>query len=269
MIVVGGTALITLLGLFGVWSYMAQLAVDPVDRPSLAMALFAFDEGRLDDARAIVGKMQHEARPEMFGGALFVLGAVKANEADTARSDERQRAMHLVAARYLQKARLLGVPPARETQAKYLHARSLILGQQGQLGIPLLNEIVTDGGMPGADIDVLLVHANLHAPDPNLAAALSHSERALATDQLPESDRAPMRLVRTRLSLDWVGSRRLARRSRRAAQPTPESGNCLPDDWTSMRRKNSPQTLRSVRRCWSRGASCWSPPSRATPWEVR
>ena len=77
--------------------------------------------------------MKSRGTPEAlkdFGSYLYILGAVKSYQADKEWSDDRKRATHLIAARYLQKARELGVPDEREGQLIYLLGQSLVYGNQ-------------------------------------------------------------------------------------------------------------------------------------------
>ncbi|HEX6963882.1 MAG TPA: hypothetical protein VF175_18590, partial [Lacipirellula sp.] len=75
---------LTLLGmLFASWSYFGQVALEPVDPSKVEAAIAALDAGLFEEAKMLVGQMQRQpAPPELLGGALFVLGAVKAHEAE-------------------------------------------------------------------------------------------------------------------------------------------------------------------------------------------
>jgi len=172
-------------GLFATWSYLAHLAVSQEEKKTIAMAFEALDTNNFEDAKNIVGEIQtqNEAVPE-FGGALFVLGAVKAAQADMEWSQDRQRAMHLVAARYLQKARELGVPQERKDQAELLVGRSLIRGNRPQAGIEILQNIIDRLDRPAPEIHLLLAAAYQSTAEPNLAAALQHMEAVLSSTNL-------------------------------------------------------------------------------------
>jgi TolA-binding protein len=202
MVLCGALGVLIASCVFACWSYLAHLAVDKREPASLAMALFALDEGRLEDARAIVGQMQNEPRPEMFGGALYVLGALKVAEAQEARSEDRQESTYVVAARYLQRARELGVPALREKHAKFLLGKSLILSGQSREGILLLEQLLEDGGSTDPEIHPLLVVAYLNSPHPDLAAALHHSERTLVEVDLTEQARAAELIRRATIQVD-------------------------------------------------------------------
>jgi tetratricopeptide (TPR) repeat protein len=182
---------LTMLGLvFASWSYFGQVALETADPASIELAIKALDEGRPDDAKSIIGQMQRQpAAPELLGGALFVLGAVKAQEADHENSPERRRVMHELAARYLQKARTLGVPGDREGRSAYLLGRSLALSGQANRAVPPLEEALRDPTQPELEIHSLLVTALLSGDDPKLAAALQHNAQVLADPELSEEKR--------------------------------------------------------------------------------
>ncbi len=177
----GVLGLIALIGTFALWSYLAHLAVDAVSPVTIEMALAALDARDTDEAKNLVGQMQQgPASMESLGGALFVLGAAKGYDADKEWSVERRRVMHLVAARYLQKAQVLGPPPQHEGQLLFLLGRSLILGNQSHSGIPLLEEALKDNSLPLTEIHALLASAYLQIPDPDPDAALKHNELLLS-----------------------------------------------------------------------------------------
>jgi len=189
-----GLALAVVCGsVFATWSYLAHLAVDDPDLKTIEMALVALDADRFEEAKSIVGQIQEQPNPQPeFGGALFVLGAAKAAQADQEWSLERQRAMHLIAARYLQKARDLGVPQGRESEAEFLVGRSLILGNEPAAGIAVLKHAVQDPTLPTTEIHTLLTDAYQSIPEPDLPAALSHNQAVLDDNSLnaPERDAA-------------------------------------------------------------------------------
>ncbi len=177
-------------GMFAIWSYLAHLAVSHEEQYTLARALAALDNKEYEQAKNIVGEMQKRGADEAdFGGALFVLGSVKAAQAEQEWSKDRQRAMHLIAARYLQKARELGVPKRLENISRYMVGRSLVLGNQPQAGIEVLEGLLRNTDQESAtELHVLLAEAYQAIPEPNLSAALAHNQAALNDSTLdPES----------------------------------------------------------------------------------
>ena len=200
MLIASSIALVGLGSLFTAWSYVARLAVTQENPATLARALEALDTGKYDEARSIVRRMQQgEDASLTFGSSLFVLGAVKAYEAEGEWSADRKRAVYLVAARYLQKARELGVPPIREGDLNYKLGLSLIRGNQAEEGIKILENSLGDERLPRTEILTLLTDAYLTTPDPNLAAALQHIEEVLQDETLSESERNNALLARTKI----------------------------------------------------------------------
>ena len=184
--IAGAGGLILLAGLFAAWSYVAHLAIDSLKPATIDMALAALDAGKLDEAKSIVGDMQNlVATPELIGGAMFVLGAVKAREADAEASDERRSATYQLAARYLTKAHAQGVPEGREAQAAYLLGKSLVEGGQSEAGISHLEDALKRHAEPAGEIHALLVRAMVDSPKPDLEAALAHNQQVIADPALP------------------------------------------------------------------------------------
>jgi len=191
MALVGSLAFVALGGTFTAWSYLAHLAVGDENLATLARALEAMDNENFEEARSIVGRMQRKKdEPYGLGGSLFVLGTVKAAEAEQEWSADRRRAMHLVAARYLQKARSLDVPPVRDGQLNFLLGQSLIRGNQPQAGIDVLKELLDDSQMPITEIHALLSDAYLGIPEPDLESALKHNQSLLSDNSLAKKRRA-------------------------------------------------------------------------------
>ncbi len=191
MALVGVLLFLGLGSLFATWSYLAHMAVQREFPVSLGMALYALDVKEYDKAKHVIGQLERRSEtPQDFGGALFVLGAAKAYQADSEWSLARQRAMYLMAARYLRKALALGVPEDRVLQAKYLLGLSLVRGNQPEPGITELLAIAAEESLPTSDIHSLLTSAYRALPEPDLPSALKHSQIFLADKKLTGPDRA-------------------------------------------------------------------------------
>ncbi len=196
MALVGTLFIIVFGSLFATWSYLAHLAVHSGEQFSLARALVALDEQDFEKAKNIVGEMQRQGGDsEEFGGALFVLGTVKAAQADLEWSKDRQRAMHLIAARYLQKARELGVPERLKSQALFMVGQSLVKGNQPQAGIDVLQAALGNESLPTTKIHALLAAAYQTISNPNLSAALKHNLAVLDDTALPSHQRITASIV--------------------------------------------------------------------------
>ncbi|MEM9185673.1 MAG: tetratricopeptide repeat protein [Planctomycetota bacterium] len=183
-----GLGLGMLSGMIWLRAYLAKLSARaPI---TIASALEALDRGDYSDAQNRVGAAQQESGVVApLGESLFVLGAVKAHEAEGQWSASRGRAMHLVAARYLQQARSLGVPLGREAQAVFLLGRSLVRGNQPEGAIAALNEALEYPELPHTEIHSLLTTAFLALPEPDLEAALTSNGEVIADESLSELER--------------------------------------------------------------------------------
>ena len=186
--------------MFAAWSYLAHLAVNKNEEYTLARALVALEEQDYEKAKNIIGEMQQQGvDSQEFGGSLFVLGAVKAAQAELEWSKDRQRAMHLVAARYLQKASELGVPDRLKNQALFLLGRSSILGSQPKKGIEVLDLVLSDTSLPTTKIHALLAEAYQSTLEPDLAAALEHNQAVLNDTKLDTLRRHAAALIQAEI----------------------------------------------------------------------
>lgn len=175
-----------LVAMFATWSLLAHVAVDSLTPVTIASAFEALDQGRYDDARAIIADMQDRpATPDLLSGALVVLGTAKAQEANEESTADRRRALYQVAARYLKQAVERELPSLRRRHAVYLLGKSLVSGGEPEAGIAVLEEALRDPEQPATEIHALLVRAYLNAPDPRLNDALAHNKRVLQDVNAP------------------------------------------------------------------------------------
>ena len=193
-------AALTVLLLLGVtvaaFSLAEQYAEEVVERDYVQLALKALDEGRYNDAKSLIGQMQQQAAsPRQLSSALFVLGVVKAQEAEAEVAASRRRAMHEIAVRYLTKALKLELDESRRGQASFLLGKSLVRCGQTQEAIRVLEESLNDPKQPAAEIHALLVVAHLDGRGPDLKAALRHNEIVLADPALQDAQRQHASIV--------------------------------------------------------------------------
>jgi tetratricopeptide (TPR) repeat protein len=197
--------LMALAATFAAWSYVAHLAVESLKPPSIEMALAALDAGQFEEARTLIGDMQSfVATPQLVGGAMFVLGAVKAHEADQETSTERRSGTYQVAARYLRQAHAQEIPDGRDAQAAYLTGKSLVLSGQGAAGLPMLEQALAGKPENAAEIHALIVMALLSTPGADLNKALAHNEQVIADESLVgvQRDEALLLRAETLMRLD-------------------------------------------------------------------
>jgi tetratricopeptide (TPR) repeat protein len=196
MAVAGLTVLLLLGGSVAAFSLAEQWAEEVVERDYVQLALKALDDGKYNDAKSLIGQMQQRpASPRQLSSALFVLGVVKAQEADAEAAASRRRAMHEIAARYLKKALKLELDESRHGQANYLLGRSLVRSGQAQEAIRVLEESLNDPQQPAAEIHSLLVIAHLDGREPDLKSALRHNEIVLADPALEDAKRQHATIV--------------------------------------------------------------------------
>ena len=185
-VIVAGTILSLIAITMAGWAYLASVALDS-GQLSCDDILKALDESRYEDARADVSQMlKSGALPRSeYGGPLFVLGAVKINDAETQATPDRRRLEYLVASRYLSEARAYGFPPQRLTQGLYLLGQSLVECGQFNEGLEVLDELLADEATKD---DALALEAHrliattcLLMPSPNLNRALAHNSALLAS----------------------------------------------------------------------------------------
>lgn len=188
------------MGLFAFWSYLGHVTVIDIPVVTLDMAWKALDQQKYDEARNLIVEIQRNPRDlKDFGSYLYILGAVKSYQADKEWSDDRKRASHLIAARYLQKSRELGVPDEREGQLIYLLGQSLVYGNQPQEGIAVLQESLKRLTAPPIQLRRLLTEAYLNLPNPNFDAALEQNRFLISDESLDASERADALLTQSQI----------------------------------------------------------------------
>lgn len=168
--------------------------------PVIDVALEKLDEGDLEFAERYVRQMQRDRSiaTREYGGPLFVLGAVRAMQAERQWAPERRRHDYLVASKYLNEARALGVPEGREYEALYLLGKACIGSRQLELGVEVLEEALAAGIPEETSIHGLLCRAHFYADYPDYPKSLHHAEQVLADAGIEPQARGPAVLRRAR-----------------------------------------------------------------------
>lgn len=196
MALAGLTVFMLLGGTVAAFSLFQQWAEEVVERDYVQLALKALDEGKYNEAKSLIGQMQQQpASPRQLSSALFILGVVKAQEADAEPAASRRRALHEIAARYLNKSLKLELDESRRGQANFLLGCSLVRSGETKQAIRVLEESLNDPQQPAAEIHSLLVSAHLDGRDPDLKSALKHNEFVLADPQLEDAKRQHATIV--------------------------------------------------------------------------
>jgi tetratricopeptide (TPR) repeat protein len=199
-VVAAASLLATFTGL--AWSVLVRNAAEADDHVTLGDALLALDEGDYEVARSLVYAIrQREAPlPEDYGGTAFILGAIRALEAE-AMTAPRRKAAYFIASRYLKEAVSHGFPNGREAEGQLLLGLSLNEAERFEEAIPALHEALRLNPQQQTALHRMLATANLHAPEGDLMAAEEYCDLALSDRTLAPHERAAAILQRGEILL--------------------------------------------------------------------
>lgn len=180
------------------WLTAAEIAVAP-EAATVDRALQALDNDDPDLARSIVGDLQDtdSLSAADFGGALFVLGAVKVHDAERQWSEDRSRTDFFVASKYLDESRSIGFPEGREARGLYLLGKALIESRQLESGVEMLLRAVAAGADGQTGPHLLLAEAYFYAPRPDYKKTVSEIDIAVADPRLSSDERSAAMLLRS------------------------------------------------------------------------
>ena len=209
------------------------LALWPAERPAymrqLAQAFAKYDSGDRREARRLAADLltSPEAAFGDQGGAYYILGAITVAEADEQINPEKKRLLLLVAARYLDEARIRGVPQTRHREALWLLSRALHDGGRYARSVPVLREAL-GADKPDPRLHALLADSYLHLKPPRLSEALDQNRQFLvaAGDQLSSHDQEAAQLIESRILLaqkNFAAAAEVAGRIREASSLKPEA----------------------------------------------
>jgi len=172
---VGGGLVLLVVATVGTWLYLASLTVAEPP-PTLEQALELYDEGDLEEARMLVIRMTEGATTleHSLAGPLFVLGAIKATEAQSQWSAALRQSTYQIAAKYLQEAKAFGFPPGREEEGGYLLGLSMIESGDNAGGLDVLEEVALEYPDASENVHLTLATAYMQADPPQNKAALNH-----------------------------------------------------------------------------------------------
>jgi tetratricopeptide (TPR) repeat protein len=201
---IAGTITLLVVATLAIWAYLANLAIQS-GQLTLDNALAALDQSDYEQARTLVRRMLSDGRlpSSAQGGPLFVLGAIKANDAELQAIPERRRGEFLLASRYLREARHYGFPPERETDGYFMLGKSLLASLQYAEGIAVLEEALATKLTPDNPLALaihrLLAETCLLMPYPDLDKAMSHNTVLFNSTELSPEDRANAVLLRAEI----------------------------------------------------------------------
>ncbi len=213
----------------------ATLMVWPGKRPAymrqLAKAFAHFDAGDARAARELAAGLLANPDADFAdqGGAYYILGAITCAEADVQISPEKRRLLLLVAARYLDEARIRGVPQTRAKHSRWLLCRALHDGGRYARSVPLLREALEADQSPDPRLHELLADSYLHLRPPRLAEALAHHRQylQLAGERLAPRERDAAQLTESRILLAQKEFEAAAEAAGRIAPTSPLRGEAV------------------------------------------
>ncbi|MEN0109158.1 MAG: tetratricopeptide repeat protein [Planctomycetota bacterium] len=181
----------------GSWLTLAEIAVAE-EEATVARAIEALDRGEDEAARAIIAELQTapSLSAEDYSGVFYVLGAIKAREADKQWSPDRARTDHYVAAQYLKESGSLGFPADRRSDALFLLGRSLIESRQLDEGVIALQQAIEAGAQGEARAHLLLARAYFGAPTPDYPRTIEQADAALGDASLDREGRSEAAVMR-------------------------------------------------------------------------
>jgi tetratricopeptide (TPR) repeat protein len=220
--IIGGGAAVTLT----VW---------PGKRPAyirqLAKAFARYDAGDARGARELAAALlaNPEADFEDQGGAYYILGAITLAEADLQISPEKRRLLLLVAARYLDEARIRGVPQTRASHARFSLCQALHGSGRYARCVPLLREALEAEANPDPRLHELLADSLFQLRPPRLAEALAHHQQylQLAGARLSPRERDAAQLAECRILLAQGQYGAAAAAAERIARNSPLRGEAV------------------------------------------
>ncbi|WP_425398286.1 tetratricopeptide repeat protein [Aeoliella sp.] len=179
------------------WLYLAALTVSS-GTPTLQQALDAYDAGEFEEARLRVVRMTEsgDLMPDEYGGPLFVLGAVKAAEAEQQWSAVLRQTQFMIASKYLQEAKAVGFPEDRKNEGNTLLGRALIESGDNRAGLDVLEGALQVEGADQSQLHLTLASAYVLADPPEYNSALNHLDTALDDVELTGEPRVTALLAR-------------------------------------------------------------------------
>ncbi|MCH7726110.1 MAG: tetratricopeptide repeat protein [Planctomycetes bacterium] len=140
------------------------------------------------------------------GAAAFLLGMAAIHDAGSEQirwNAEKTKRIYLLAARYLDQARYLGIPTGREQECRLALGKCLFQGERFDECRPVFEEVLDDdlSDVQRVEIHSHLAIANYHANRPNLAKARHYSELHMASKSPTSDEHAKARLLHAKILL--------------------------------------------------------------------
>jgi TolA-binding protein len=162
----------------------------------LRQAMSALDANRLEEARVVASELRlYDDIPEQDRGIPpYVLGVVMHQdavqmEANADGNPREKKALHSMAARYLEEAQHAGFPPGRETHGKFLLGKSLHDCGRFADALPYLLDVAEAESSLATESCRLLTNCYLHHSIHDLEKASLYNSRYLADSTLSPEQR--------------------------------------------------------------------------------
>ncbi|QDU26980.1 Tetratricopeptide repeat protein [Anatilimnocola aggregata] len=151
------------------------------EKVTVADVLAPLDEGLLQEARQQAAELrsQPDLDEELQSACLFVLGSVLAEEAEKTGQPTQRRLLNLIAARYLDQSRQIGLPKDREAQGVLTLARAFYRANRYVPAATMLAEALAKNPDSAIELEHALTDCYLKMQPPQPKVALTHIERLL------------------------------------------------------------------------------------------
>lgn len=158
---------------------------------TLAEALAAIDADDREKARSIAADLRlMGGLPQgEVGGPAYVLGVAMARDAEEQWNESERRIRFLLAARYLEEAKVVGFPPGRNEQGLFVLGKSLHGAKRYAQSLPILHEALDVDFPRRTEILGLLADSYLRDAKPSYDRAREYNREYLADDALSFDDR--------------------------------------------------------------------------------
>jgi tetratricopeptide (TPR) repeat protein len=169
----------------------------------LAQAFAELDKGHRQEARRLAAALLRDSSASYaeYGGAYYILGSVTLHDADDQINPSKRQVLDLVAARYLEEARIRGIPEGRQDEGQWLLGRALHDAGRFERSISILREALESQPANAPQLHWLLADGYLNVQPPKLAEALDHNRQYLAARDLTPREQDAGRLVEARILL--------------------------------------------------------------------
>jgi TolA-binding protein len=199
-----GIAVLAVIGLGVGLTLLVTPNLPEVDPITLEAALGELDAGHWQTARQMAADLRvvESLPPEDAGGPAYILGVVLAHDAANHAVPREGKALHLLAARYLQEAKQVGFPKGREQHGELELGRNLYKAELFNEASDALLDALASNPQAGTELCRLLSQSYLQQSNPDFEKALEFNGRYLRDPGLSGEARDQGLLTRGRVLLE-------------------------------------------------------------------